>query len=354
MAKYDVTIELAALIKSIRIREKVTAKAIAEHIGKSQSYFSKLEKAEIKSIEQDELIDIFHFILGSEDAFQNFLNSSFFDIIKASDVRFSDEEINNKMWYCNFDQVLRLIPIPSSLIDYLTHEMEKNNISIKYLCDRINGNEAIVGHIENLDDYSYNTWHIITEKGKLKQIFVKMKVDLDEIEKILTKEVESTNYITMRSLVFYVNIVKKYGYDKNISFAEYNGITDETIHILNSHKFYSLEERHYLEQTAKNDAERDALISEFDRKNAETINSIIDFFKLCSDIDNLKTTKRLNSFKKNLDWDGGFILRLISYSFYEIDDVSLEEKQHLLNEIYDLINKYKNKPVNDKTIQFYD
>lgn len=354
MAKYDVTIELATLIKSIRIREKVTAKSIAEHIGKSQSYFSKLEKAEIKSIEQDELIDIFHFILGSEDAFQNFLNSSLFDIIKASDVRFSDEEIKNKMWYCNFDQVLRLIPIPGSLIDYLTHEMENNNISLKYLCDRINGNEGIADSIENLADYSYNTCHYIADKGKLKHIFVKMKVDLAEIEKILTKEVDSTNYITMSSMVFYVNIIKKYGYDKNIPSDEYSEITHETTNILNSHKFYSLEERQYLEQTAKNDAEREALISEFDRKNAETINSIIDFFKLCSDIDNLKTTKRLNSFKKNLDWDGGFILRLISYNFYEIDNVSLDEKQHLLNEIYDLINKYKNKPTNDKTVQFYD
>lgn len=354
MAKYDVTIELANLIKSIRIRENITAKAIAEYIGKSQSYFSKLEKAEIKSIEQDELIDIFHFILGSEEAFQNFLNSSLFDIIKASDLRFSDEEIKNKSWYYNFDQVLRLIPIPGDLIDYLIQEMDRNNISTQYLCDRINGNEAIAYYIENLDDYPYNTWHFIAEKGKLKHIFIKMKVDLAEIEKILTKEVESVNYVTMRSMVLYVSIIKKYGHDKKITSNEYREMTDEAINLLNFYKFYSLEEKHYLELTAKNDAERDALISEFDRKNAETINSIIDFFKLCSDIDNLKTTKRLNSFKRNLDWDGGFILRLISYNFFEIDNVSLDEKQQLLNEIYDLINKYKNKSDNNKTVQFYD
>ena len=354
MAKYDVTPELASLIKSIRIRENVTAKAVSEHIKKSQSYFSKLEKAEIKTIEQDELIDIFHFILGSEEAFQNFLNSSLFDIIVASDLRFSDEEIANKIWYYNFDQVLRMIPIPESLVDYLANELEQNNISISYLCDRINGNEAIATSVENLDNYSYNTWHMVVEDGKVENIFIKMKVDFSEIEGIMLKKLESTNYITLRSMVFYINVIKKYGDNKNLSRSEYNEITSETINLLNSHKFYSLEEKHYLEQTAKSDAERDSLLSEFDRKNAETINGIINIFKLCSDVDTLKTTKYLNCFKKNLDWDGGFILKLISCDFYDINNVTREEKQQLLNEIYELITKYQNKPTNDKTVEFYE
>ena len=42
--------ELASTLKSIRIQYNVTAKSVAEYIGKSQSYISKLEKAEIKTI----------------------------------------------------------------------------------------------------------------------------------------------------------------------------------------------------------------------------------------------------------------------------------------------------------------
>ena len=34
MAKYDVTSELASVIKSTRIANNVTAKSIAEHVGK--------------------------------------------------------------------------------------------------------------------------------------------------------------------------------------------------------------------------------------------------------------------------------------------------------------------------------
>ena len=37
MAKYDVTSELPSVIKSQRIANNVTAKSIAEHVGKSQS-----------------------------------------------------------------------------------------------------------------------------------------------------------------------------------------------------------------------------------------------------------------------------------------------------------------------------
>lgn len=65
MARYDVTPELASIIKSTRIVNNVTAKSVAEHIGKSQSYISKLEKGGIKSIEENELISIFKFILVS-------------------------------------------------------------------------------------------------------------------------------------------------------------------------------------------------------------------------------------------------------------------------------------------------
>ena len=42
MAKFEVTPELANMIKSARVQNDITAKAVAEHIGKSQFQRIKL------------------------------------------------------------------------------------------------------------------------------------------------------------------------------------------------------------------------------------------------------------------------------------------------------------------------
>lgn len=72
MGKFSVTPELAEIIKTTRIQNNVTAKDIAKHIGKSQAYMSKLEKAEIKTIEESNLTEIFRFIYGKKKAFRIF------------------------------------------------------------------------------------------------------------------------------------------------------------------------------------------------------------------------------------------------------------------------------------------
>lgn len=95
----------------------------------------------------------------------------------------------------------------------------------------------------------------------------------------------------------------------------------------------SFEEKHYLEMNAKREKDRDSLLS---------------------DIDILKTTEYLNQFKKNLDWDSGFMLRLISFSFYEIINIETEQKQQLLYEIKKLIEKYKDIPDAENQIKIYD
>lgn len=354
MAKYDVTTELASVIKSTRIANNVTAKTVAEHIGKSQSYISKLEKGDIKSIDQSELISIFEFILGSGDAFQDFLNKSLSKIMSSVALRYNDDEINEQFWYLNFDQVLRLIPIPQKMIDELSENIKNKNISIEYLCERINGNEYISPEIADLDSYPYNTWFPFVENGEIKARCIKMKVSKSEIYDILNKNKVSTNYVTMLSIVYYINIIIKYCNSTEISKEQYKEVMEFSEEYLNSHRFFSLEERRYLEINAKSEKEREALLSEFDKENANTINMIINAFRIFSDIDILKTTEYLNQFKKNLDWDSGFMLRLISFSVYEISNVDTEQKQQLLYDIKNLIDKYKNSSDKENQMKIYD
>ena len=353
MARYDVTPELASIIKSTRIVNNVTAKSVAEHIGKSQSYISKLEKGGIKSIEENELISIFKFILVSEENFQDFLSNSLSEIISSTTLRYNDDEINNQCWFLNFDQTLRLIPIPPKIIDELNTKIKDNNISIDYLCERINGNEALSSEIKNVDSYPYNQWFPIVEKGEIKSTSIKMKVEKSDIFNILAKNTLSANYVTILSIVFYINLITKYN-KTNISEEKYKDTMSYSKKYLSNYHFYTLMEKYLLEATAKNEKEREMLLSEFDKKNSDTINKIINNFQILSDIDMLKTTEYLSLFQKNLDCDSGFILRLISLDFYKILDISVDQKKQLLNEIRELIEKYEHISSVESRINIYD
>ena len=293
------------------------------------------------------------FILGSEDAFQEFLNTTLAETLTTISLRYSDDEIEKEIWFRNFDEVQRLIPVPKKLVEELVGDMKSNNISIEYLCNRINGNECISSDIKDIDSYSYNFWHSIVENGEIKDTFIRMKLETDEIEDILTQKIKSSNYVTVLSIAYYIRIIKLNKEPNNIAKDEYILLFRETKQYLNDHRFFSLQQKHYLESTAKSDAERESLMSVFDKENAKTINNVIEMFRLFSDFDMLKATEYLNKFEINLKWDCAFIFRLISFEFDKITcDVS--EKQKLLNEINDLVHKYINIKSEDNPIQLYD
>jgi len=354
MARFDVTPELASVIKSTRISQNVTAKSVAEHINKSQAYISKLEKGELKSIDQTLLISIFEYILGSEEAFQEFLNDTLSPIFSSLTLRLSKEEIDQQLWYKNFDTVLRLIPIPESLVQSINEKMVDNNIDIYTLVERINANEMMVNDGKDLNAYPSNTWFIDNDNGKVNSEYIKISLDLQTLNDILSLKTQSTNYMTMFATVFYLFLIENYANSKTINKEEYLGNWKKTTSFLNQHHFYSLEEKRYLESKAKTESEIDELMSDFDRDNLNTLNEIIRVFKVYSDVDIIKTTKYLTEFKKNLKWDGGFILSLISLSFYSLENLTTSQRKNLLLEITQLLNKYKSMPADNNAVEFYD
>lgn len=354
MARYDVTPELASIIKSTRVSHNVTAKSVAEHLGKSQAFISKLEKGDLKTIEQSELISIFEFILGSQEEFQEFLNEKLATIISTSTLRHNKTEIQNQIWLLNFDTVLRLIPIPESLVEEINAILENHNISFSYLLERINGNEIILPILDNIDSYPDNTWVPIVEKGEIQETIIKMNLNLKDIEDILKRKRHSSNYVSVLAIVLYTLKIEKYGDNKNVSRSLNDEIRDQAIAFLNKHKFYSLEEKEYLESQAQNESEREELLSEFDKKNYKTINDIISVFRVYSDVDILRTTNYLSEFKKNLDWDGGFILRLISLSFYSLENTSVEQRKRILSSIIEILDNNKDAMNDNNSVEFYD
>lgn len=354
MARYDVTPELASIIKSTRVSNNVTAKSVAEHLGKSQAFISKLEKGDLKSIDRDQLIDIFEFILGSKEAFQEFLNETLLPVFSSLTLRHSKKEIDSQIWYTNFDTVLRLIPISESLTKNINQELIDNSIEIDVLLDRINGNEMIDKNIYDVESLPSNIWLCDSENGEIKNTYIKLSISKTTLENILQNKVKSINYITMFAIVFYMLLIEEHGDNSKLQNEIYRSNWDKTTDYLNSFQFYSLDQKRYLESQAKTESEHEALMSDFDKKNQKTINEILQIFKALSDFDLLKTTNCLNRFKDNLNWDGGFILRLISLDFDSLIETTIDQRKRLVSEIIEVIERYKTESNDNNSIEFYD
>ena len=347
MAKVNITKELAEKIKELRIMNKVKAIDLAEHIKKSSAYITKLESGDIKTINYDELLTIFNFISKDEDDLSK--------IVDKLSLELDTEDLEDQTWFMNFDTVERKIPIPSDLIDYINKKIANLELTIPYVVDYVNKNEDLldINSKYNIDinKFKSNLWH--TEFVDNKPIsFIKIKLDLNEIIEILEKRQDTSNYVTIQSILY--NLFRlEYGLNNLLSEEENTKMKKEVIAILNSYKFYSSVEKGKLLDTAATKQEFDSLLNEFDIANQKLINEFLGYISFLSDFNVKYTNEKLILLNRNYKWDSSYILAISSLPFYELDNMSKSLKSNLLNDIKKLVDEYKNKPEAEKTIEVY-
>lgn len=348
MAKVNITKELAEKIKELRIANKIKAIELAEHIKKSPAYITKLENGEIKTLEYDELLIIFKFLSKDE--------ADLGKIIDKLSLELNSEELKEQTWFSNFDTVVREIPIPSELVDYINRKISDLGLTISYVVDYVNKNEDLVDLIKkyNLDinKFKSNYWHTYEFPDGNNGSFIIMNLNLNHITKILEKKVDTSNYVTIQSLLY--NLFRiEHGLDKPITEEENLDIKNKVRDILNSYKFYSTFEKNKVLENAVTKQEFDSLLNEFDITNRKLINELLGYIRFLSEFNVKYTNDKIVLVNRNFNWDSSFSLTLASLPFYDLDNISKSLKSSLLEEIRELINKYKNKPEAEKTIEIY-
>lgn len=354
MAKYDVTPELAETIKAVRIQNHVAAKSVAEHIGKSQSYMSKLEKGDIKTIQEEELTKIFRFVFGGDKGFQDFLNSALGTIFDTLEIRFSNEEIAEQIWLDNYDTVYRLIPLPDELVDSLNTRLRAVGLSNAELCDRINANEGISPKVKNTDQYPFNEWQAFVVNHKIEFTFIKMSVTVSDIDKILNRMTRAANYVTVLAMAYYITKTERFGSTICISDDDERIVMREARDYLSSHRFYSIAIKNRLSRQVQSNAERYELLSSFDKENVTLVNEVLEFIRIFSEIDIVNVNRQLTALVNNLKWDGGFMMRLLSTSFSDMDITSFTIKKQMLLEIQAVAERFNELPAEQKRIETYE
>ena len=154
-------------------------------------------------------------------------------------------------------------------------------------------------------------------------------------------------------ILYYVLKVKYYGDVVQISDEENSSLIDETVRILNLHKFYSITEKEAVAAEIESKEEVLERLSSFDRDNIEILNDILSGFQFASEYNIKSTNGQLKSFSENMHWDLGFMLRIISMNFRDLERTSVSNKKNLIAEIEELIKKYAEIPDQQNIIESY-
>ena len=348
MPRAVVTPELTEILRSIRLQNKIQAKLLAEHIGKSPAYISKLESGNIQTIDTRELYMILQYISGGEENTAQ-LAERIYSTLK---VRYSAKEIEDQLWFVNYDTVERTLPIPESLIAEINALIQDVGISLRQLNQRINANEALSPEEIEDERIPFNHWYHKTRNDRAAQS-IKIKLPESTMNAILECKIDACPYVFVYCILYYVLKVKYYGDVVQISDEENSSLIDETVRILNLHKFYSITEKEAV--TAEMESKEEVLerLSSFDRDNIEILNDILSGFQFASEYNIKSTNGQLKSFSENMHWDLGFMLRIISMNFRDLERTSVSNKKNLIAEIEELIKKYAEIPDQQNIIESY-
>lgn len=346
MPKIVVTDKLADTLKMLRMQNGIKSKDLAEHLGKTPGYISKLEKQEVKNIEIETVESIFSFILG-----EDYRKTEIWEQIYASlQIKYSKLEIEEEIWFANFDTVHRYLPVPDSIIDFLNEKISQLNITREILLKRINANEALSEDEINNPKLKPNLWYpAVSGKGSSIKISMSEKM----LSNILDKKMLSCPYVFIFCILHYLLKIEKYGDIVKIEEHENKQINKETTSILNTHKFYSIIERDNIVSGAQSKEEIQQLLSSFDNENAKLIGEILGELKFASEMDIRVTNERLTGFLENLNKNVWFTLKIISLDYTSLESVDMAQRKEFIKDIENLIKKYTDNQKNIKNTETY-
>lgn len=340
MAKLNITDSMITFIKENREKYKISAAKLADAIGKSSAYVSKFDKGDYKMISYDDLLDMLSAIGGSKSEGEKLLEEYFTNLISNNnDKNESNYDIKT------YDNVLRMIDIPIELRDYINNLISENKLTISDIVNKANENADLPEFTKN-QKYEFNEYYPY-EKDKSNSYekeysFVKIKVNEDEIVKILSGNVTKANYLTMDAILYTISRMRKIGEHLSSIIAD---------NILSKYHFYNLEgtKLSKLAEQIKNEA-----IENMNAMSDQSIFTLSEFIKVVSvfynkDVD--YAIAKTTGLHRNLMSDASLVMAIFDIPLFKVKDINIEDKRKLIKDIEELIVKYSELKANDDNYQ---
>lgn len=347
MAKVIVTNELVDLIRSIRIEKKLTAKKISQTLKKSDSYIAKLEAGKIKTLSMEDLESIIAMISDGDKDIESVLEVAY----NRLKVKYNSSEIENQLWFYNFDTVGRIIPVPESFCSEVNSILDVNDISIETLVDHINANEFIPQEIANNKEYPFNEWFSYRHEDGTSDVYIKMKVDVEGVSGILQRKIIAAPYVVLLAIALYT-LRYACGHDP-VNEEARDQLTADARQFLRKHRIYKYVEKKEIRESVSEEQKPDYL-SPDDLEVIQELSEIRDLLYLYSDLDVNRAKKQLHIIKTNLEWDAPFIVSLMATEFSALGEhCSYTVKKDLITELRAVFKKYLEMPEKQRKIESY-
>ncbi|MCR5836914.1 MAG: helix-turn-helix transcriptional regulator [Lachnospiraceae bacterium] len=337
MPRYTVTNQMSSMLRALRTRKNIKAIDIANKIGKTGAYISKLEKGVLNTIESNDFFNIISILTDKDDDINDIISN----ILRDSKLNYSKEESSKEEWLLNLDYIYRIICVPKTYSHYISTYMAENNIKIELLVDFINSNQDLYNNDDipnsSLDSAEKNYWYF--NEG---HSFIVMSVTINQIQKILNNKDTSANYSLLRCILFAIyrltNYEEKKAYSKaHEKLLEMNIITlEEKIDIMNTYE--DLEKMHTVLDQRDNKN-----LPEIDRQLYRNLHTIVQICNSFSELHDPKyTNEKISCLANNMEIDPILVMGLFGVDLTPLKDIDIKLKRDFVNEFRSLVTKYEN------------
>ena len=332
--KFFVTPELAVLLKTLRTQNRVAAKDLANHIDKSYSYISKLESGEVKSINKDDLTQILTYITGGGDFYSEVL-PNVYRVLKS----FVDKShMLEQLWLIQYDVMERTVTVSEDMADEIKEIFEALKISPEGFAETINQN----ADSELPDTFPANEIIALDNNGVIRLV-ARMYITKEQIENLLFKKDMRLRYNTLQSILFMLFKMQKYpGISTKLPPDEAADVLRTSAAIMEKYDVHSLMGYSHLISSEEYTSKHRYSVSSFKSIDENTVLEIVELLDEASKHAPMNAAVAMETFKKNLGWDVGFMFKIMECKFYSLGYMSYSNKKNMAKEISDILDKYSN------------
>lgn len=349
MPRINLTKEISEAIKDMRQSKDITASEIARDIQKSTGFISNIENCKSTTVDLRDIYTLIEHLTKDDVKTKEVM----IQLLNNSTLLYSSDELKQRYALVSFDKQFRDIPIEDDFLDFVLSEIENIKLTPAQVIAEMNSNRFIDKNIN--DDFPPNK--IIFSTNPDEMPFILFKLPEDYLDRILSREKKTSNYITLEGILYAINLQK--GYPPTQS-------TEKAHETLKQLKIYTLPERRKIIETENIRGIVSDINAKFDINNTSLPKSLVNYFQsiktLNEEFDMLKEknieyiTSRLTTLHDNLSHSETISLTLafLGLPLSDLKHLPQNKQREFFNEVKNLLQGYSEEKTDktDKIVEF--
>lgn len=340
LGKFRVTPELALLLKTLRAQSDLPAKRVAELLGKSPSYVSKLENGEVKTIRRDVLVRVLEIVAGGA-LYETALPTA----MRALAAFMEPSRLIDQAWLLRLDVVEREVAIPPEMARDMIANMKRVHATPEDLVRLAN---------RNLDTDLTSSFPpnevVVVDYGGTSRLSVRVDLGEGQVARAFSDRGAHLPYLGVNCLVFAMfRLLRHPDLEGKMPPGQAAEVLRSTASYLDRWGIHSLTGFSHLISSDEFIARQEPL----SRSGSRVVELIAEALDEAVGHDGLAVASQLDAFLRTLRWDPAFALKLMGMPFSELGEMGFRAKSRMLDEIGAVLERYDELPDIDKRFEEY-